>query len=121
MVFNGSRVYHNFYVVHLYTLTITESLVLNEGNEFHHFAMRFDLSHVFLDGELFAAEQATLLALVDVKAGECVDEKVRPAVVIVSFNHDVCHRRRLLLLFLLEFDGALTEIIRVNQDVVIVT
>ena len=121
MVFDGIRIYDDFHVVHLDSLTIAQSLIFDESYEFHHFTMRLDLSHVFLDSKLFAAEQSTLLSSVDVQTGESVFKKVRSAVVIVSFNHDICHRRRQLLLLLLELDSSLAEIVRVYQNVVVVT
>ena len=74
MELNSSFVYHNLYRVHLNTLPITQPLVLNKCNEFHHFAMRLYLSHVFLDGKLLTAEQPALLSLVDVEASERVYE-----------------------------------------------
>ena len=40
---------------------------------------------------------------------------------IVSLNHNVRHIRGLLLLLFLEFDGALAEVVREDQNVVIVS
>lgn len=121
MVLHGWLVLDHLNVVHLDTLSVTKSLVLDKGDKFHHFAMRLDLSHVLLDCELLAAEQTTLLALVYVQAGKGVDEQVGAAVVIVSLNHDVCLGRGLLPLLLLELDGTFAEVVGVDQDVVIVT
>ena len=56
MVFDGRWIGDDFDIVHLDAFTVTEFLVLDEGDEFHHLAMRLDLSHVFLDGQLFASE-----------------------------------------------------------------
>jgi len=67
--------------------------------------MRLDLSHVFLDGQLFAAEQTRLLPFVHVERGESVDEHVCAAIVIISFDDDIGHRGWLLLFLYLVMDG----------------
>ena len=66
MIFYSSRIDDDLDIVHFDALAVTESLIFDECDELHHLAMRLYLSHVFLYGELFAAEQTTLLALVDV-------------------------------------------------------
>ena len=51
---------------HFDTLTIWQSLTLDELHEFHHLSMWLNLCHVFLDGQLLAFEQSWLFALVNV-------------------------------------------------------
>ena len=89
MVFDVSRVNDDLDIVHFDALTVTQSLILDKRDKFHHFTVRLDLSHVLLDGELFAAEKSTLLALVHVKAGKSVDEKIGSAIVIVPLYDNI--------------------------------
>ena len=121
MVFYSGWIDDDLDIIHLDALAVTESLIFDKRDELHHFAMRLDLSHVFLYGKLLAAEQTTLFALVNVQTGKSVDEKIGLAVMIVSLNHNVCNIRGLLLLLFLEFDGALAEVVREDQNVVIVS
>ena len=120
MVFYVSWIDDDLDVVHLNAFAVTESLILDKRDELHHLAMRLNLSHVFLYSQLFASEQSTLFALVHVKAGKCIDEKIGSAIVIISLNHNVCKGRGSLLFLLLEFNGTLAKVVRVDQNVVIV-
>ena len=114
MVFDLGLIYDHLYLVHFDPLSVTEFLVPNERNKFHHFSVRLDLRHVLLDGQLFALEQARLLTFVDVQTGKRVHEKVCLAVVLVPLNHDVRQTARLFLLFLLEFNRLRAEVVRVD-------
>ena len=66
MVFYSGWIDDDFDIIHLDTFAVTESLIFDKRDKLHHLAMRLNLSHIFLDSKLFAAEQTTLFALVNV-------------------------------------------------------
>ena len=83
--------------------------------------MRLNLCHVLLYGQLLALKEPALLALVYIKTGKCVDEKVWPAVVKVTLNHDISHCRGLLCYLFLELDGLWTEVVRIDEYFVVIS
>ena len=121
MVFDVRRVNDDFDIVHFDPLSVTQSLILDKRDKFHHFSMGLDLSHVLFDGELLAPEKSTLLPLVHIQAGKSIDEQIGSAIVIVSLYDYISQCGRLLLFFLLELNGALAEVIRINQYIVIIS
>ena len=72
---------------HLDAFSVTELLIFDELFKFKHFAVRLNLCHVLLYGELLALKKPTLLALVHKQTCKCVYEKICPAVVQVALNH----------------------------------
>ena len=101
--------------------SIAELLLFDEGDEFHHFTVWFNLGHVRLYGELLATEQTRLLAFIDVEWGESVNKHICAAVVVIPLDDDIGYSWRPLLLFLLHLNCDWTEVVGVDQYVVVVT
>ena len=83
--------------------------------------MRLNLSHILLYGQLLALKEPTLFAFVYKEAGECVDEEVWPTVVEVTLNYNIGHCRGLLFSFFLELDRFRTEVVRIDENLVVIS
>ena len=106
--------------VHPDSFPVAQLLLFDKSYEFHHFAVWLNLGHVFLYGQLLAAEQTRLLAFVDVERGESVDKHVCATVMVVPLNDNIGQSGRPFFFLRLHFDCNGTEVVGVDQDVVVV-